>query len=62
MFPKGEIDKLRKELKEIDLNQIVQRIHRLSSDRRLNVRQAFVNTRRMFLESSDTGCYSGEPA
>lgn len=38
MFPKNEVEKLRKELKEIDLDQIVQRIHRLNNDKRLNVK------------------------
>jgi CRP-like cAMP-binding protein len=33
-FPKAEIQKLRSELKEIDLDQIVERIYRLSYDKK----------------------------
>jgi CRP-like cAMP-binding protein len=33
-FPKGELQKLRSELKEIDLDQIVEKIYRLSYDKK----------------------------
>ena len=33
-FPKQEVNKLRQELKEIDLDQIVEKIYRLNYDKR----------------------------
>ena len=33
-FPKAELQKLRSELKEIDLEQIVEKIYRLSYDKK----------------------------